>query len=1597
MAGFIAIFFIFAVQTGTRYVMNDWTNERIEQVMRNSLHRPVELGRTSWGLGLNGLIIAADSIEIKDKDGVSPFIKSGPAQIGVPLLPMLAGAFELRSLSMKDPEVWAVQLKRGLWNFSDLPQVPALRNIALLDLAGARMNVIDRSSSTPASWSPRVFSNATFHLERPFQKENWPFALSFEMPHQKYKTSVYIAGVGNGAVDDWAKNSHQFRLQARQINLSDFADIWPSLPAITGLLNIDLTGQGVPSTSFTASAVIKAPVLTIAAPGFAPITVHNGVTSGDFVFSQNIVKWSNLLVNLGNFSLQSNGQVVNPRTKTPGYEAQVMAKTDDLNKVAKLLPAVLLPKQVLPPAMVASVKADRRHVITIEQALFPAKLTGSGTVSARVTGVGSASKLWATIDAQDIALLRLADLRPFQQFPILGILTSNPAAKLDAHVTVLPEGRVNINSGRIRIDGSSILFNGYLVPEQDISHVSFYSHDLSLAAATAPFRNAETRAKVNKLLGLPATAQVNVQGGINLNGVASQRGLDQSTHVIAQLNHLNIGLNNGAVKINDITGRVHVNDNYIYLEQVAGKVGSGPFKVAGMIPALRSGPIDLLYQGSSIDMNAIRAAAEIFKFNPPLMANRFLRGRLLDVSLSLKGTGTHPILIGSGRPQNFAFQPPNSSGVVVINSGTFHVADNQLFFQKVAGSIGHGVFTLQGTASAAESNLVFSGQNVDISDFRRALLDLKVNAPLLTGPQIVFGKLRSGMRAVKTGRGANTYSLTAAPESVYYQPPRVPRTFVITGGLVHADNHIVTMNSLSGTLGKGTFLINGVWQQTPHQSADVSLSGSNLDLSNIKTTLQVLKVRSPLLAQQKLFGAINRVQLSIKGSPTKPTISAVAFPRDIYLQPFGSGRTIHLIGGSVTYKNDQLVLNQTRLENGRSKAALSVAVDQLSGKSHVSELHLATNGLDVGDISSYLTAARTPAEIRNRYQSLLTNSGIEKISGSLRGKVDFKRLSQNSARQFTLKADLVLSRFSAIVRGLPVTNVSGRIQSVGSDLAVRNLTGVVGASPFAFNGLIKTPDTTSRSWQGEMIAQLNLPDLLSHLKTKSNLAQSISAKNPIPLKVAIYGTPSRTAAFYSSTIAAGTDLRLNAPMGVLSQPAGTPVVLVGSLVVDGGRSPVMRFFDNRINIGETALTWKGDLTRPDASLHTDPIINMTVALPHPVSSHSLLALLPAPSLQPLLQGMTGNVGGEFTLSGPLSAPTSKGKLQLYDVSIPSLAITGISGTIEAPNGFSPLNPGATASLDGVSEAVLHIDALRLSKAVLTDIKGTISTEKTADGTRVNISDLSAAIFGGTVSVQGNIMMSPDRSYSLQVSVSDINVSTVMLALAGNAEDLKGTLSADGDFSGLAGNKDEFIKTTRGGGHFAIKNGAVKSLGTLQSNLTRLNFLDQGILGFSINNLLSAIHPKNNGAFRSFTGDATVASGMLTLADLLFDGEQLRMRGQGVVDLISGSTRVKVAGNIPRNPRFIKGPMGKLLQHLSIARLFDMVTHGAFENMPDIPILGTLANHKRRAFELEFIGNIHDPNSFTQSAKKTFHWLPNQPKATPHPVFGIAEQPDQAPL
>lgn len=1590
VACLLAVLTVFAVQTGTRYAMNDWTHERLERLMSINFHRQVKLGRATWSLGLNGLVLATDELRIADRVGKNPFITAGYTEIGVPLIPMLAGDFEPRSITFTNPTVNLVQISKRTWNFSDLPDVQSLKHVAYLDVKGGQVHIIDRANEPPAEWSPRVVQKANFHLERPFENRTWPFSLSFEVPHPKHNTTVLLTGIGNGKVSEWREHNHQFDLKATNLDLTDFRAFAPQVPPISGLLNIEVHGEGVPQKNFNVNAVVRAPVMTIDTPGLGALTFRNARTSGKFQGNENTMEWKDVVVELGKFSMRSNGQVVNWHSKNPSYDATVRAVTNDINQLAKILPARLLPRQLLPPGMVARVRSDRRRMITVEEALRPARLSGAVDINARLKGTGKRTSVWADVTARNVPVSTLAELQPLRDQPLIGILAANPRARLNIKLNTVPSGRTEISNGEIVMGRSRVQFNGYVVERENLAHIKYVTHNLNLAEATPALRESASQARLNRLLGLPAGTRMSVSGFVDSNGVIDIRGGEPDIASTTRLKNVAISLSNGQLRATRVNGLIEYDGTTLALDDIRGNVNGGPFALEGSVVTKPGGAVNLVYTGDSVELSAVKAIARTLEIRSPLLTSPHLRGRLDNVNIVIRGTTTNPLVTMSGDPRNVAFQPPGVPGAVQIVSGRFLVKDNQVYLQDLRGTLGGGTFMLAGTASSSSSNLVLSGTNIDISHFRRALIDLGINAPVITGPQVLFGTMRTAVLTIRTGRGTPQFSLSGSPSNVYYQPRGVPRTFLLTGGQINVNNSVAVIHRLRGRLGSGTFIINGRMSLTGGVS-DVAFDGRNLDLSNVKTALMALNVKSPLLAQQMLYGKVHRLQFAMRGTVNKPDISLVAYPADVRFEPYGSQRTMRVVSGVVTYKNDVFVARDLAVLNSRSRVMLSLRVENLSKKSHLASLSLRTKDLDLADLSSYLNANSTPATLRENYQRLLKQYGLSDVVGTLAGTVDY--VSARDRQPMKLVVDASLKNVGLKLRGISIAGVNGRIITRGDELLAEGIAGTFDQTPLTMNMVVRNLRSPMRTWSGELMTRLNLPHLLSLLPGDRKLSEAVRMTGDIPMRVGIFGNAKRTAFVFTTSVAAEQEFAIQAPIGLLTKPENVSINIVGLMVYRSDHPAQLSFYPSHMDIGETRVAWHGEYTWP-SSKEVEPEIDFTFELPRPVSARNLLALMPTPQLEPFLQNMSGRVGGQIRLTGPLKSPASRGRIDLYDVSVPAMNLAGLTGSIEAPDWFAARKPASTAYLTGpISEALLHIQHMKAGPITFRDVRGTVISEMTPDGQHIRLHNVVASVSGGTATLNGSVTLNRDRPFTLDAVLANVDVNSLVTEVVGpNVRDeVKGSLSAVATLAGTGKSREEFLTALRGTGRFTIRDGSIKRFGELHWRLQQLNLLQEGILGLNVNNLLAALAQVDTGEFEHVTASFELEDAIVGLNQFSFVGDELRLRAQGQLNLLNKNAELRVAGNIPRVAKgILKGPLGKLFQHLSINNMLNLATFGLLEKFPEIPILGRLAgsNNKPRAFEFLAAGNIEQPDTFTKSIMKSFRWLPNERLATPYPVFGV---------
>ncbi len=141
----------------------NWARPRLEAGLGQTLHRKISLGQLRWHLGLNGLMILTRSLNITELDG-DPFLNSRGSNIGLAFVPLLTGKIIIKHLQIDHPEIYAVKLKPGAWNFEDL--FDPKTTVSFMEVDSGKIHIIDATKDAVIKES--------FDLNDVNVKFNWP-------------------------------------------------------------------------------------------------------------------------------------------------------------------------------------------------------------------------------------------------------------------------------------------------------------------------------------------------------------------------------------------------------------------------------------------------------------------------------------------------------------------------------------------------------------------------------------------------------------------------------------------------------------------------------------------------------------------------------------------------------------------------------------------------------------------------------------------------------------------------------------------------------------------------------------------------------------------------------------------------------------------------------------------------------------------------------------------------------------------------------------------------------------------------------------------------------------------------------------------------------------------------------------------------------------------------------------------------------------------------------------------------------------------------------------------------------------------------------
>ena len=806
-------------------------------------------------------------------------------------------------------------------------------------------------------------------------------------------------------------------------------------------------------------------------------------------------------------------------------------------------------------------------------------------------------------------------------------------------------------------------------------------------------------------------------------------------------------------------------------------------------------------------------------------------------------------------------------------------------------------------------------------------------------------------------------------------------------GKVDYDGQTLKIENVIGNLGHGNFKLNGraVLGQRPY--IDVVFTANRLDLEQFAGALRLLKIQIPAFSDRQLWGKVRDFSLVIKGSPVKPAITLAAQPEDLYYQRPGLSRPLRGVSGSLRYEGDELVLREVGLISRQGqKLVTSLAIDDLSGQARLKRVKAKTNGLDLSELNFYLSSPLMPPPLRERYLHTLSRYHVTGVSGTAYGDL----LWQAGGADFDLDGVIGFSnvKMRAGTAGYPFERLSGLFAASGQELLIQDLSGSIGKTTFVLDGHVTDYRSPRATWQTELRSQVVPEDLLRFLPgLAGQLNAKIDSAAPLSFRATISGNSKASTVIFSARADGKTCLAFTGPLGSIYQPPQQPVSLDGSFTFTPGDAGSIVLHNSHLLIGDSILQGQGAYAWSPADTGALPTVRFRLTSANPVPAATLLSVVdPAAGRQ----GVAGTVAVDLKAEGSVAEPALAGHVDLLKVSLPQFNIHDLTGRAET-NGFVlplDLQPGSEPP---VSRARLAIASATIGSLSARDVAADVVFEpagESGQAPRVALRSGQAAVAGGKIGLNAWLDLTNHRIH-LEAKLAKVQSGQVVGELLGLPGEITGV--ADGsvclDSQGL--DYQDLVRNLDGHGQVIVTAGKVTRFGQLQEKLTQANLLQQGLFGFNLNNLLQSVVPVRTGHFKELNGKFSIADGLLSLTELRFNGEDMRLRAAGTVNLPLNTIAIEVAGNLPRvSSSLIGGPIGHVSREITLQKLLHALTMRKLENLPSLPVLGDIASDRPRAFTFRVATTMDDRRAIAHSIEKTFRWLPNQANASAHPLPGL---------
>jgi AsmA-like C-terminal region/Protein of unknown function len=785
------------------------------------------------------------------------------------------------------------------------------------------------------------------------------------------------------------------------------------------------------------------------------------------------------------------------------------------------------------------------------------------------------------------------------------------------------------------------------------------------------------------------------------------------------------------------------------------------------------------------------------------------------------------------------------------------------------------------------------------------------------------------------------------------------------------------LTNLHGTVGNGgAFTLEGLVNLKGLPFIDWTIKSKHLDLEQLSALMKLMRIDVPLFSQNHLTGTVRSLDLKVTGPRDKPNISFTAVPENMFYKPPGLTRPLKAIDGVIAYKNDNLSLKNVAFVTGQDQVKATFTIEQLSHAAKLSSLQVSTDGIDLADVNYYLSSSLMPKPLKKVYLNFLKEATIFDVHGRTSAGLTCKFQGEKVFLDGTAKLDDVEAK--VMQPGMLVKNIHGEVTASGEDLTFKNVRGSFRDADVFFSGKVLQYSNDDPTYQVHIKASLKPEELLEMMPpARVQLEKwhlTLHSEHSVDVNSDFVGNNKSNNLKFSLKASPAAKLQLSSRFGDIYQPPTESLGLDGLFI---SNPQGIKIKDAEVKIGSSTIKIEGEMGAPTTESIEGRPLRIEITSLQPVTVAHLLSTLD-PTIK--LNDITGHVSGKILVEGIMPDLAPSGEVALSQISIPSWNVHGLNGKVtmsgknKQPDMIQPI-------------AELSIPSLNIGPLTARNCKVDLALDAPADAPSaglIRITGANADIVGGTAELSGNVDLR-QRDMQMIINLTKVSAAEVTEKMFKLHNQISGDVDMQIKLGTHGKNLHEVLTNFAGDGNIEISNGSIRKMGRIETDLRRVTLLHQGLVGLNWNSFWESIIAKKTGTYKTLTGEFKFDRQLFTLEQFKYSGADMCLWAAGTINLRNSIVNMTVAGDIPR---ISKGTVAGVSRAVRLTSFLNVATLGRLKSFPSLPILGEINPDRSRTFEFKLKSPVDEPKAITQSAERTFRWLPSRPTASAHPVLAL---------